>query len=68
MPIVLNNPYLIFGVTYNGQDYEGNGQSIDTGVCLEYERIQRGINIQLKLVMAAHIRKITSSMLVSACM
>lgn len=34
-PVVLNNPYLIFGVTYNGQDYEGNGQSIDTGVCLD---------------------------------
>lgn len=32
---VINNPYLTFGVTYNGQDYEGNNQGIDTGYCLD---------------------------------
>lgn len=34
-PAVLNNPYLKFGVTYNGQDYEANGQGIDTRACLD---------------------------------
>ncbi|WP_249420682.1 hypothetical protein [Escherichia fergusonii] len=34
-PSVINNPYLTFGVTYNGQDYEGNNQGIDTGYCLD---------------------------------
>lgn len=34
-PAVLNNPYLKFGVTYNGQDFEANGQGIDTRACLD---------------------------------
>ena len=34
-PVVLNNPYLKFGVTYNGQDFEANGQGIDTRACLD---------------------------------
>ncbi|HBC9289535.1 TPA: pilus assembly protein [Escherichia coli] len=32
---VLNNPYLTFGVTYNGVDYEANNFGIDTLACLD---------------------------------
>ncbi len=41
---VLNNPYFTFGVTYNGADYEGNDQGIDTGACLDkFEQYYDGI-------------------------
>lgn len=32
---VLNNPYFTFGVTYNGIDYEGVNQGINTNACLD---------------------------------
>ncbi|EOT8593153.1 pilus assembly protein, partial [Escherichia coli] len=41
---MLNNPYLTFGVTYNGMDYEGINEGIDTNGCLDkYEQIYSGI-------------------------
>ncbi|MBV8041065.1 pilus assembly protein [Pluralibacter sp.] len=41
---VLNNPYLTFGVTYNGVDHEINGEGIDTRACLDkYEPYYAGI-------------------------
>ena len=32
---ILNNPYLTFGVTYNGVDYEDSNVAIDTFACLD---------------------------------
>ncbi|ECG8517572.1 pilus assembly protein [Salmonella enterica subsp. salamae] len=41
---VLNNPYFIFGVTYNGADHEGINEGIDTGVCLDkYKQLYDGL-------------------------
>ncbi|MCZ8784010.1 pilus assembly protein [Escherichia albertii] len=41
---VLNNPYLTFGVTYNGVDYENSNVGIDTFACLDkYEQLYSGI-------------------------
>lgn len=34
-PLMFNNDYFIFGVTYNGIDYEMPNSSIDTGVCID---------------------------------
>lgn len=40
---MLNNPYLTFGVTYNGVDYEGTNEKIDTHACLDkYEQYYNG--------------------------
>ncbi|UGD64099.1 fimbrial protein [Escherichia coli] len=41
---ILNNPYLTFGVTYNGVDYEDSDVGIDTFACLDkYEQYYGGI-------------------------
>ncbi|WP_368540882.1 pilus assembly protein [Enterobacter soli] len=41
---VLNNPYLTFGVTYAGVDYDMAGQGVDTGACLDkYEQVYDGV-------------------------
>ncbi|EHG6156571.1 pilus assembly protein [Escherichia fergusonii] len=41
---MLNNPYLTFGVTYNGIDYEGINEGIDTNACVDkYEQLYNGI-------------------------
>lgn len=66
-PAVLNNPYLKFGVTYNGQDFEANGQgSIQEPALIE--KMRQEINTQLKLVMARRIREMSNSMPDFACM
>lgn len=66
-PVVLNNPYLKFGVTYNGQDYEANGQGSIQEPALT-EKIRLEVNTQLKLVMARRIREMSNSMPDFACM
>lgn len=63
---MLNNPYLTFGVTYNGVDYEGINERIDTHACLDkyeqyyngyyYDPVCNGSTLQKNVTFNAHFR------------